>query len=273
MVFQSYALFPHMTVAENIGFGLRRRHVSAEEIGRRVAAMMDLLRLGPLAGRLPKQLSGGQQQRVALGRALVVNPAVLLLDEPFSNLDAQLRSSTSVETRRIQKEIGITSLLVTHDQAEAMAIADRIAVMNAGRIVQEGTPFELYRRPGSAFVATFLGRANVLACTALSTSGGKTLMRAAHGFEVEVEGTLEGEHEVVLRPEAISLSSRKSGPNTTTCAVEVASFLGPLLHLELRTPAGHSLVAELDATSTPPLGEGRTVTVHWASRALWTIPR
>ncbi len=181
MVFQSYALFPHLTVAENIAFGLKRRGENRAEIGRRVAGIISVLRLDGLERRLPRQLSGGQQQRVAVGRALVINPAVLLLDEPFSNLDAQLRESTRVEMRRLQQRFGITTVFVTHDQAEAMSIADRIAVMHAGRIEQVGSPSAVYRHPTSRFVATFIGRANLFEAAVVQKSGNGTLATTADG--------------------------------------------------------------------------------------------
>jgi spermidine/putrescine ABC transporter ATP-binding subunit len=162
MVFQNYALFPHMTVAANIGYGLRARGVVKPEIGRRVADAIALVKLTGLGGRKPRQLSGGQQQRVALARALVIRPKVLLLDEPFSALDRNLRGSMQVELKEIQRKLGLTTIFVTHDQSEALSLSDRIAVISAGRIRQLGTPDEVYRRPVDRFVASFVGDVNVL---------------------------------------------------------------------------------------------------------------
>jgi putative spermidine/putrescine transport system ATP-binding protein len=162
MMFQNYALFPHMTVATNIAYGLKARHVPALEIARRVAEALALVRLSGYEDRKPRELSGGQQQRVALARALVINPKVLLLDEPFSALDKNLRASMQVELREIQRKLGVTTVFVTHDQSEALSLSDRIAVMSEGRICQVGTPEEIYRRPCERFVASFVGDANVL---------------------------------------------------------------------------------------------------------------
>ena len=162
MMFQNYALFPHMTVANNIAYGLKARLVAKREIGRRVDEVLALVKLTGLENRKPRQLSGGQQQRVALARALVINPKVLLLDEPFSALDKNLRASMQVELREIQRKLGVTTIFVTHDQSEALSLSDRLAVMSEGRIRQLGTPEEIYRKPCERFVASFIGDANVL---------------------------------------------------------------------------------------------------------------
>jgi putative spermidine/putrescine transport system ATP-binding protein len=162
IVFQSYALFPHMTVAENVGFGLEMQGVAAAERRTRVAETLELVGLGTFASRFPRQMSGGQQQRVALARALVIRPQVLLLDEPLSNLDAKLREGMQIELRQIQRTVGTTTILVTHDQAEAMALSDRIVVMNQGKAEQIGPPHEAYERPATAFVANFLGKTNLV---------------------------------------------------------------------------------------------------------------
>ena len=162
IVFQSYALFPHMTVTQNVSFGLEMQGVAAAERMRRVGETLELVGLASFAGRFPRQLSGGQQQRVALARALVIRPPILLLDEPLSNLDAKLREEMQIELRQIQRTVGTTTLLVTHDQAEAMALSDRIVVMNHGRAEQIGPPHEAYERPATPFVASFLGRTNLV---------------------------------------------------------------------------------------------------------------
>jgi putative spermidine/putrescine transport system ATP-binding protein len=163
IVFQSYALFPHMTVAENVSFGLEMQGIGAGERTRRVGETLELVGLGAFTGRFPRQLSGGQQQRVALARALVIQPQILLLDEPLSNLDAKLREEMQIELRQIQRTVGTTTILVTHDQAEAMALSDRIVVMNHGRAEQIAPPHEAYERPATEFVASFLGRINRVA--------------------------------------------------------------------------------------------------------------
>src|SRR5271155_4385831 len=162
MMFQNYALFPHMSVAENIAYGLKTRHVQRGEIRRRVAEALALVKLTGVEDRKPRQLSGGQQQRVALARALVINPTVLLLDEPFSALDKNLRTSMQVELREIQRKLNVTTIFVTHDQGEALSLSDRLAVMSEGRIRQLGTPQEIYRSPCDRFVASFVGDANVM---------------------------------------------------------------------------------------------------------------
>ncbi len=163
IVFQSYALFPHMTVAENVAFGLEMQGIATAECAKRVGETLDLVGLGAFAGRFPRQMSGGQQQRVALARALVIRPRILLLDEPLSNLDAKLREEMQIELRQIQRTVGTTTILVTHDQAEAMALSDRIVVMNRGRAEQIAPPHEAYERPATEFVASFLGRINRVA--------------------------------------------------------------------------------------------------------------
>src|SRR6266568_8582607 len=162
MIFQNYALFPHMTVAANIAYGLKTRGIAREEIATRVAEMLSLMKLAGLESRKPRELSGGQQQRVALARALVIRPKVLLMDEPFSALDKNLRASMQVEVKEIQRRLGVTTIFVTHDQSEALSLSDRIAVVAEGRIRQLGTPDEIYRRPVDRFVASFVGDVNVL---------------------------------------------------------------------------------------------------------------
>ena len=257
MVFQSYALFPHLTVAENIAFGLRRRGVARAEVAARVARMVGLLRLEGLEGRLPRQLSGGQQQRVAVGRALVINPAVVLLDEPFSNLDALLREGTRVELRRLQTELRLTTLFVTHDQAEAMAISDRIAVMSAGRLEQLGTPREVYERPATRFVAGFVGRANLFEARR-DGGGGRLVSEDGVALDGPGPGTL------VLRPERVALDDGPAeGPNVVAGTVEVVSFLGTGAQAVLRLPGGRALLAEGPATWVDVHRPGQTVTARW----------
>ncbi len=255
MVFQSYALFPHLSVAENIAFGLKRRGVPRAEIADRVGRMVALLKLEGLEARLPKQLSGGQQQRVAVGRALVINPGVLLLDEPFSNLDALLRESTRIEMRRLQTTLGLTTLFVTHDQAEAMAISDRIAVMHQGRIEQIGTPRAIYDRPATRFVAGFIGRANLFDAL---TEPGLALAPAEPGGSAWL-----------LRPERIALDATPAeGVNCVAGTVEVVSFLGTGTHCSLRLPSGRLLLAEGPANWADAFRPGTAATARWDAAAL-----
>lgn len=208
MIFQSYAIWPHMTVAENVAFGLKLRRLAANEISRRVDEILDVVRLRELAARHPVELSGGQQQRVALARAIVIKPEVLLLDEPLSNLDANLREEMRFEIRRLHEEFKMTTVYVTHDQAEAMVTSDRIVVMNQGAIEQIDTPYDLYNSPRSKFVATFIGRTNFLAAT-------------RHGEQVDFRGfSLPAGHfdhlgdfgpQILfsIRPQSIKLSQGK----------------------------------------------------------------
>ena len=211
MMFQNYALFPHMTVAANVAYGLKARHVPKPEIGRRVGAALTLVKLAGLEDRKPRQLSGGQQQRVALARALVINPTVLLLDEPFSALDKNLRASMQVELREIQRKLGVTTIFVTHDQSEALSLSDRLAVMSEGRIRQLGTPQEIYRRPCERFVASFVGDANVLRGR-LDRIDGTHAILALGAAQVRVPmGSLQGAAasasvDLYVRPEHLQLT-------------------------------------------------------------------
>ena len=192
IVFQSYALFPHMTVAENVGFGLEMQGVAPAERAKRVGEALELVGLGAFADRYPKQMSGGQQQRVALARALVIRPQILLLDEPLSNLDAKLREEMQIELRQIQRSLGTTTILVTHDQAEAMALSDRLVVMNRGRAEQVGPPHEAYERPATPFVASFLGRTNLLGGTGVRP---EKIAFAASGLQGRVRTRIfQGNH-------------------------------------------------------------------------------
>ncbi|MGQ0568327.1 MAG: ABC transporter ATP-binding protein [Armatimonadota bacterium] len=227
MVFQEYALFPHMTVAENIGYGLRMRGVESAEARRRVGAVIELVGLAGQDRKFPNQLSGGQQQRVAVARALVVEPEVLLLDEPLSNLDAKLRVRVRTELRALQQTLGKTTIYVTHDQEEALSLSDRIAVMNRGRIVQDGTPREIYYRPADRFVADFVGLANFAPVRVVAPG------RVRLGdLELRVEdATVPGEAMLVVRPETITLSSVPPGPadrSTIRGRIKTVAFLGGL---------------------------------------------
>ncbi len=225
MVFQSYALLPHYNVFDNVAYGLKLRKVPKEEIQRRVMNILDLVELTGMEGRMTNQLSGGQQQRVALARALVIEPSVLLFDEPLSNLDAKLRVSMRTEIRRIQQEVGITAIYVTHDQSEAMALSDNIIIMNKGVVAQMGTPQEIYYHPNSEFVADFIGEANFLKGRMEGLEGGLARLDI-EGTAVEAqakEGMNAGQdYTLVLRPEAAQLRDDKGLP----CVVQLSCFMG-----------------------------------------------
>ena len=210
MVFQNYALWPHMTVYENIAYGLRIRGFKEEEIRKRVKEVVEFIRLSGLEERYPNQLSGGQQQRVALARALVIEPKILLLDEPLSNLDAKLRVEMRAELRSIQKQLGITTVYVTHDQEEAMSIADRLGIINNGRLVQVDTPTNIYKNPKNLFVATFIGKCNVFPGRVVKKENEVVKVKLENGEVLEATSTeevMEGEEvNVIVRPEAFSFS-------------------------------------------------------------------
>ncbi len=226
MVFQAYSLFPHMTVRQNVAFGLRLRKVAAAQRDKRALDMLELVGLTTQTDRYPHQLSGGQQQRVALARALAIEPQVLLLDEPLSALDAKVRAQLRDEIRRIQLEVGITTLFVTHDQEEALAIADRVGVMREGRLEQLAPPTEVYSRPATSFVAEFVGLSNRLAG---EVRGGEVIVRGCRLPLVE-QDTPDGQVVALVRPEAVSLASRApesgSGSGPLTGTVIAITFLG-----------------------------------------------
>jgi len=232
MCFQSYALFPHMTVYENVRFGLRMKKIPLPEQKRRIREALQLVEMEQLAARKPAELSGGQQQRVALARAIVIEPDVLLFDEPLSNLDAKLRESVRVEIRNLQKRLGITSVYVTHDQAEALVISDRVVVMNQGRIEQVDDPFTLYNHPNSSFVAGFIGLANIFTGTVVSQEGDRYMVKAEFG-EVLIKSERALPHREVtfsFRPEDIVLF-RKQFRNRIRGTIRQAIFMGNLTDL------------------------------------------
>ena len=245
MVFQSYALWPHMTVRENIAFGLEMRKLSRVEVRRRADEALAQVRMTDRAAHRPAQLSGGQQQRVALARALVVHPKCLLLDEPLSNLDAKLRLEMRSEIRRICKEAGLTAIYVTHDQKEAMSIADRLAILNAGRVEQCGRPNEVYQRPANRFVAGFIGETNFLEGRVVSRSGAGGRIETACGpVDASDAGGAAGGATVTLalRPEALRLAPAggPAAPNTLPGDVIETAYLGEVIQqqVRLRAPAG-----------------------------------
>jgi iron(III) transport system ATP-binding protein len=242
MVFQSYALWPHMTAAENVAFGLKVRKLPRDQRLQRAKAALRDVQLDHLADRKPGELSGGQQQRVALARALVIRPDVLLLDEPLSNLDARLRNDLRDEIRRICKSSGITTVYVTHDQKEALSVADRIAVMRDGDVVQAGSPMDLYRRPTTAFAASFLGETNLLAGTVNGGGAAGTVARVRTALG-EISATLTSNLatdvavQVSIRPEAL----KPSGSGMLAGQVESSTYLGDVAHHRVVTASGHVL--------------------------------
>jgi ABC-type Fe3+/spermidine/putrescine transport system ATPase subunit len=257
VVFQNYALFPHLSVFENIAFGLRRRKLADAAIRRKVVRALEMVAMGHLANRMPRELSGGQQQRVAIGRAVVIEPDVLLLDEPLSNLDAKLRLNIRQEIRRLQKSLGITTILVTHDQEEAMSIADRLVVMKDGRIQQIGHPQKIYAEPANSFVADFIGGANFLTGrvvdNAFQTSSG--LVLAATNLSSDCRS-------VVIRPERIKIASREAGlGNSVAAMIANETFLGSGRLLDVRLATGDSLSVYVGAGEDvqPPQGQEEIV--------------
>jgi ABC-type Fe3+/spermidine/putrescine transport system ATPase subunit len=243
MVFQSYALFPHMSVAENVAFGLKMRNLPAAEQAARIDEALDMVSLRGLETRRPGQLSGGQQQRVALARAIITRPDILLFDEPLSNLDAKLREKVRLEIRDLQRRLGITTLYVTHDQAEALAISDRIVVMNGGRIEQIGDPGTIYRAPRSAFVADFLGAANIVDGRAM---GGGIVDSPVGRFTIgEASASLSGQVTLSWRPEDMKVVTDGSA-NIRDAVIRAVVFRGNFLELLVEV-AGHPLRAQLDS--------------------------
>ncbi len=268
MVFQNYALFPHLNVADNVGFGLRRRGVAKDETARRVGEALELVHLSGYDRRRPNQLSGGQQQRVALARALVNRPNVLLLDEPLGALDLKLRRKLQLELKRIQAEVGITFVYVTHDQEEALTMSDRIAVMHAGKLEQLGTPEELYERPATRFVADFIGSTNLLRGTV--EGGGRVRLSSGEIGPVAHTGLAQGtDIEISIRPEAIAVVPADNPDAITTgdhtpipAVVQGAAYLGSTIAYQLRTTGGLELSVVSPTTGTRfPVGSD--VAVWW----------
>ena len=269
-VFQSYALFPHMSVEENVSFGLERKGVQKAERGGRVAEILELVGLAGFARRKSKQLSGGQQQRVALARALVNHPRVLLLDEPLGALDLKLRKHMQLELKRIQSEVGITFVHVTHDQEEAMTMADAIAVMNRGRIEQLGPPQELYERPATAFVAGFLGISNLLAGTVEGTDAVR--LESGEVVRAAVNGR-SGRIAAGVRPEKIALGPG-GGENELGGTVSETAFIGVGTQVVVQTGAGVVQVFAQNIGSGADLpGRGSPVTLSWSRDATFVVDR
>ena len=267
MVFQSYALFPHLTIYENVAYGLRVQKLPAREIRERTERALDLMQLTTMAKRYPSQVSGGQQQRIALARAIVIEPSVLLFDEPLSNLDAKLREYMRDELRKLQKRLGITSLYVTHDQGEAMAISDRVVIMKEGRIQQVGTPREIYAFPQSRFVADFMGKANFLEVEVLGTDGesaridigGKTFIVPRAGRVRPNSGSAL----LVVRPEALRLISLSNAENEIPLrgCVDRFTYFGNIARYEVSTENGPLLIESYNPEASSIFEEGDNVGV------------
>jgi spermidine/putrescine transport system ATP-binding protein len=265
MVFQNYALFPHMSVFDNIAFGLSVRSLAAAEIKARVTEMLGLVRLAGFEQRRPRQLSGGQQQRVALARALVTRPRVLLLDEPLGALDKRLRQQMQIELRQIQREVGITTIFVTHDQEEALTLSDRIAIFNEGRVVQVGAPHAVYERPSSAFAASFLGDANFFAGS-VSAAGGQ--IETDDGRRIATRDALPSAGArvtVAVRPEKMLLEAATAAgvdaANRWSGIVKQAVYSGS--SITYRVDVGTEIVVFAQNQSAQPLAPGTAVAVTW----------
>ncbi|QMU66878.1 ABC transporter ATP-binding protein [Streptacidiphilus sp. P02-A3a] len=267
-VFQNYALFPHLDIFENVAFGLRRR--GFKSVKPQVESMLELVELGHLARRKPTQLSGGQQQRIALARALINQPQVLLLDEPLGALDLKLRRTMQIELKRIQTEVGLTFVHVTHDQEEAMTMADTIAVMNHGRIEQMGSPAELYENPRTTFVANFLGQSNLIPGTVVD-AGGDVVTVTAHGRRLTLDSkrcrTTSGPIILGVRPEKVQIAETEadvpSGFNALTGTVSDASFIGVSTQYLVELPSGQELAVFEQNTGRAIQRPGSEVVVYW----------
>jgi spermidine/putrescine transport system ATP-binding protein len=275
-VFQQYALFPHMTVFENVGFGLRERRVGRAEIAQRVAEMLELVGLTGRERAKPAQLSGGQQQRVALARSLVLRPEVLLLDEPLGALDLKMRKQLQMQLKRIQHEVGITFVYVTHDQEEAFSMSDRVAIMQHGLVQQLGTPQDVYQRPVNEFVADFVGASNRRYGVVTGTS--------AAGYEVDlagvgrvpaagVPGMKPGQRVCALvRPECVELAPSAPGWTTVSARVIDLSYLGPEVRCVLETPGDELVTMSLRSQAINTLAVGDECEIGWPHATLWALP-
>ncbi|MFO1090658.1 MAG: ABC transporter ATP-binding protein [Hyphomicrobiales bacterium] len=269
LVFQSYALFPHMTVYENVAFPLRIRRLPSSDIDSRVNEALGLVRLEAFGSRKPHQLSGGQQQRVALARAIVFKPDILLLDEPLAALDRKLREDVRTEIHRLQRRLGITTIMVTHDQDEALSMSDRIVVLDGGRVQQIDTPANAYYKPGNRFVAGFLGTANFLEGT-VATNGSGRVLRLEGGAKVPVAPkTAEGRVCGMLRPEDVSITKARDALVTGT--VEEVVFLGETVRYGVRLDQGLTMTAHVTGSRTR-YEEGQKVGLAWDPGRVWFIP-
>ena len=273
MVFQNYALWPHMTVSENVAYGLKLRKLPKDEIAQRIGAVLEKVKLSGLESRYPGQISGGQQQRVALARALVLNPKILLLDEPLSNLDAKIRIQVRAEIRKLQKELGITTVYVTHDQEEALTLSDRIAVFNQGRVFQVGQPKELYERPANRFVADFIGINNLIDGTVQSANGNLVVKTPVGEIQALPDARFKpGERCVIsVRPENASINSIDR--NVVQGRIAFAAYLGNTLRYDVDVGQGIILKADVrDPWHHELLAIGSAVAVGFAPASTIAIP-
>jgi spermidine/putrescine transport system ATP-binding protein len=277
-VFQQYALFPHMNVWDNVAYGPRAKKLPKDEVAKRVDELLGVVKLSDFAERRPSQLSGGQQQRIALARALVNYPKALLLDEPLGALDLKLRQSMQLELKRIQREVGITFIFVTHDQEEALTMSDRIAVMNKGRVEQIGSPREIYDRPSTVFVAGFIGQANLWPAVVKANNGTTTTIEVA-GRSIDVtedtSGLRPGERGTfMVRPERMYVEPQLSDPDrwTVDAVVTELVFQGPVVRYELRLPDGAGAVAHVPARRDGLPMVGDTVQASWSDEASVLLP-
>jgi putative spermidine/putrescine transport system ATP-binding protein len=270
IVFQSYALFPHMTVHDNVSFGLEMRRIPKPERAERVRAVLALVHLDAHAARYPRELSGGQRQRVALARALVIEPPVLLLDEPLPNLDAKLREEMQFELRQIQRKVGTTTVMVTHDQTEAMSISDRVVVMEAGRVTQIDAPHRLYEHPQTRFISSFVGKANLLEGRVTACGSRATVNVGALSMQVDAPGAAEGDAVVLsLRPEKIRLAP--AGQGCLAGTVRERFFLGSQWLYQVDTAAGE-LVVVCPNDGSAPAEEGQATGLDWAAQQVRLLP-
>jgi putative spermidine/putrescine transport system ATP-binding protein len=273
-VFQNYALFPHLTVFENIAFPLRLRHMPGDEVRRRVGLALEKVFLHGLNERYPAELSGGQQQRVALARAIVFDPTVLLMDEPLGSLDKRLRQQLQLELRRLQREVGITTVYVTHDQEEAFTMSDQIAVMGQGELHQLGAPEQVYRNPSDAFVADFVGDLNYFEGELTRSTEGYPILRTGSGLTIRVsarESAATGELVGCgIRPESLHIANGTAGDNSYQAVVRSLTFRGTHYWADLLLPSGDTLLAMLPNASG--VGEGNDVIVGWNAAEVRIFP-
>ena len=275
-VFQNYALFPHLTVEDNVAFGLRYQKATKEETRDRVGRALELVQMAPFAKRRPNQLSGGQQQRVALARALILNPKVLLLDEPLGALDAKLRKRLQIELKSLQQEVGITFIYVTHDQEEALTMSDRIAVMSQGRVEQVGPPQEIYEAPATAYVADFLGVSNLMDTEVSGGSAAGANVKLGEFALVAGVGDTDtrGKAMITIRPERVVLETGAAvGPNRVPGMVERVVYVGSILHVFVNLAPGDRIQAWISNDGDAmPFSQGTAVSVYLPQDALRVLP-
>ncbi|MGX7742028.1 ABC transporter ATP-binding protein [Rhodopseudomonas parapalustris] len=274
MVFQSYALFPNMTVTQNVAFPMRMAGVDRATTARRVAETLEIMRLSAHADKAPSEMSGGQQQRVAIARAIVMRPKVVLMDEPLSALDRRLRESIQIEIRDLHQTIGSTILFVTHDQGEALTMSDRIAVLDAGKIVQIGRPLDIYRHPANRFVASFVGESNLIEAEIMQKRGTTVTLknRSGYVFDAESRDAIDvGRVTVLVRPERIAIADEATA-NSTPVTVTSAIFLGETLRIEAEMESGETLLVRCPDSAKRPLPNiGDRLHVSWGPEDCWVL--